>query len=102
VRSAERAGVEVLDVENLRPHYAMTCAAWVANLMRHRSTCLTLVDGVTYRTWLLYLAASAVSLERGETELYQTLLAKRGTARRRLTRTHMYVPPDLLSSLGSQ
>jgi len=102
VRSAERAGVEVLDVENLRPHYAMMCAAWVANLMRHRSTCLTLVDGVTYRTWLLYLAASAVSLERGETELYQTLLAKRGTARRRLTRTHMYVPPDLLSSLGSQ
>jgi len=103
VRSAERAGFEVLDVENLRPHYAMTCAAWVANLMRHRSTCLALVDDVTYRTWLLYLAASAVSFERGETELYQTLLAKRGgTTRRRLTRTHMYVPPGLRSSLGSQ
>lgn len=28
VRSAERSGLEVLDVENLRPHYALTCAAW--------------------------------------------------------------------------
>jgi len=91
IRSAERAGFEVLDVENLRPHYALTCAAWVANLAAHRDTCLALVDAATYRTWLLYLAAAAVSFECGQTELYQTLLAKRSPrARRRLTRTYMY------------
>ena len=91
VRSAERGGFEVLDVENLRPHYAMTCTAWVANLTAHRDACLALVDAATYRTWLLYLAAAAVSFERGQTELYQTLLAKRSArASRRLTRAYMY------------
>jgi cyclopropane-fatty-acyl-phospholipid synthase len=90
VRSAERAGLEVIDVENLRPHYALTCAEWVRRLQARRETCLTFVDEQTYRTWLLYLAGSAVSFERGETELYQTLLAKRiPGAPRRLTREQL-------------
>ncbi len=103
VRSAERAGFEVLDVENLRPHYAMTCAAWVANLVAHRDVCLALVDAVTYRTWLLYLAAAAVSFECGQTELYQTLLAKRSArASRRLTRAYMYQEAKGRPSPGSR
>jgi cyclopropane-fatty-acyl-phospholipid synthase len=98
IYSAERAGFEVLDVENLRPHYALTCAAWVANLVSHRHACLALVEPSIYRTWLLYFAAAAVSFERGQTELYQTLLAKRaGHAPRRLTRTHMTVAPAIRS-----
>jgi cyclopropane-fatty-acyl-phospholipid synthase len=103
VRSAERAGLEVLDVENLRSHYALTCAAWVANLTAHRGACLALVDATTYRTWLLYLAAAAVSFERGQTELYQTLLAKRSAhAPRRLTRRHMFAEPEFRSSSESR
>jgi cyclopropane-fatty-acyl-phospholipid synthase len=103
IRSAERAGLEVLDVENLRPHYALTCAAWVSNLMTHRNACLALVDAATYRTWLLYLAAAAVSFERGQTDLYQTLLAKRSPqARRRLARTYLYAGAKDRSSPGSR
>lgn len=102
-QSAERAGFEVLDVESLRPHYALTCAAWVANLTAHRNACLALVDGPTYRTWLLYLAASAVSFERRQTELYQTLLAKRSAgACRRLTRKYMYMEPPTDLRSGSR
>ncbi len=90
VRAAERAGFEVIDVENLRPHYALTCAEWVRRLVAHKRACLRFVDPATYRTWLLYLAGSAVSFERGDTELYQTLLAKRiPGAPRRLTRAHL-------------
>jgi cyclopropane-fatty-acyl-phospholipid synthase len=90
VRAAERAGLEVIDVENLRPHYALTCAEWVRRLQARRDACLTFVNDETYRTWLLYLAGSAVSFERGETELYQTLLAKRiPGAARRLTREQL-------------
>jgi len=90
VRAAERAGFEVIDVENLRPHYALTCAAWVRRLQAHRAACLAIVDATTYRTWLLYLAGAAVSFERGTTELYQLLLARRapGTPRR-LTRDYL-------------
>jgi cyclopropane-fatty-acyl-phospholipid synthase len=90
VRAAERAGFEVVDVENLRPHYALTCAAWVRRLQACADECLRFVSAETYRTWLLYLAGSAVSFERGDTELYQTLLAKRVPgARRYLTREHL-------------
>jgi len=99
VRSAEQAGLEVIDVENLRPHYALTCAAWVANLTARRDACLALVGAKTYRTWLLYLAAAAVSFERGQTELYQTLLAKRSSrAPCRLTRSHMFAAAQFRSS----
>ncbi len=91
IEEAERAGFEVLDVENLRPHYALTCAAWVHRLQQHRNACLSLVDAETYRTWLLYLASAAVSFELARTDIYQILLAKRGApACRRLTRAHMY------------
>ena len=90
VREAERAGFEVIDVENLRPHYALTCATWVRRLQAHAGACLRFVSAETYRTWLLYLAGSAVSFERGDTELYQTLLAKRVPGgRRHLTRERL-------------
>lgn len=90
IACAERAGFEVLDAENLRPHYALTCKAWVDRLVRNRAECLKHVDSQTYRTWLLYLAASSVSFDKGDTEIHQLLLSKRG-AQRALTRDYMYV-----------
>ena len=89
IRAAELAGFEVMDVENLRPHYALTCRAWVSRLQKNRSRCLQSVDTETYRTWLLYLAASAASFETGESELHQVLLTKRGESRP-LTRDYIY------------
>jgi cyclopropane-fatty-acyl-phospholipid synthase len=91
IHAAEAAGFEVLDVENLRPHYARTCRAWVERLQANRQACLSLVDVETYRTWLLYLAASAACFEQGLTDVYQLLLAKRsGTHARHATRRYMY------------
>jgi cyclopropane-fatty-acyl-phospholipid synthase len=78
VAAAERAGLEVIQIENLRRHYALTCAAWVMRLQAHREQCLALVDARTYRTWLLYLAAAAASFDRGDLELYHILFAHRG------------------------
>jgi cyclopropane-fatty-acyl-phospholipid synthase len=91
VRHAERAGFEILDVENLRPHYALTCRAWVRRLEQNKEACLRVADGETYRTWLLYLSASSISFEQGNTDVYQVLLAKRSDSRpRRLGREYMY------------
>jgi cyclopropane-fatty-acyl-phospholipid synthase len=91
IQEAENAGFEVLDVENLRPHYALTCRHWVERLQRNLDQCLALVDAETYRTWLLYLSASAVSFQNGVTDVYQVLLAKRnGSQVRRLRRDYMY------------
>jgi cyclopropane-fatty-acyl-phospholipid synthase len=74
---AGRAGFEVLEVENLRLHYALTCRRWVERLQKNRDKCLRYVELETYRTWLLYLAASAVNFQEGVTDLYQILMAKR-------------------------
>jgi cyclopropane-fatty-acyl-phospholipid synthase len=89
IRAAELTGFEVLDVEDLRPHYALTCRAWVERLRRNADRCLEVVDAEIYRTWLLYLAGSAVSFEHGVTSVCQMLLAKRSSPVRRLTREYM-------------
>lgn len=90
-RAAEEAGFEVLDVENLRLHYAMTCRAWVSRLQASAEECLHMVSREVYRTWLLYLAASAASFQDARTDIYQTLLAKRSGHRRDpQTRAYMY------------
>jgi cyclopropane-fatty-acyl-phospholipid synthase len=89
IRSAEQAGFEVFDIENLRPHYALTCRAWVDRLLKNRAESLKYVDGETYRTWLLYLAASAASFESANTEIHQVLFLKRGQPRP-LTRDFLY------------
>ena len=90
-RSAEEAGFELLDLENLRPHYALTCRAWVGRLQDAAEDCMRLVTRDVYRTWLLYLAACAASFEEGGTDIHQALFAKRSAHQRRpLTRDYMY------------
>jgi cyclopropane-fatty-acyl-phospholipid synthase len=90
VDAAEHAGFEVLDVENLRRHYALTCRAWVARLRAHRDACLRSVDPQSWRTWQLFLAGSAVAFEEGSLGLHQVLLAKRGSPTAPMTREYMY------------
>jgi len=92
-KAAEEGGLEVLDAENLRPHYALTCRAWLKRLQENREACLKVVDPLTYRTWLLYLAGSASGFEDGQIDVFQILLAKRGRPRpRRMGREYMYAP----------
>jgi cyclopropane-fatty-acyl-phospholipid synthase len=64
-------------MEGVRQHYARTCRAWVANLMANAVACRRLVDEVTYRTWVLYLAASAVNFEDGQIDCVELGFAKR-------------------------
>jgi cyclopropane-fatty-acyl-phospholipid synthase len=91
IHAAENAGFEVLDVENLRRHYALTCRAWVQRLTARREACLEFVDQPTWRTWQLYLAGSSVAFDEGGLGLHQILLAKRGAnGVAPMTRDYMY------------
>jgi len=91
VRAAGRAGFEVLDVENLRPHYARTCRMWVERLLAHEQACRDIVGGPIFRTWVLYLAASALSFDAGLTDIDQVLFAKRSSpSARHWTRAYLY------------
>ena len=91
VREAGEAGFEVLDIENLRPHYALTCRAWAQRLQQNADHCRLLIGDTAYRTWLLYISASALSFEDGSTDVVQVLMAKRGRQTQRpLTRDYIY------------
>jgi cyclopropane-fatty-acyl-phospholipid synthase len=76
LREGKRAGFEAIGTRDLRVNYALTCKAWVANLHRNQERCRELVGDRTYRTWLLYLAASAVGFEDGRTGAAQVLFLK--------------------------
>jgi cyclopropane-fatty-acyl-phospholipid synthase len=72
----ERAGWEILDVENLRLHYARTCRHWVERLRARADEARALVGEKTLRTWLLYLACSSVAFDTGSIGLWQFLMQK--------------------------
>jgi cyclopropane-fatty-acyl-phospholipid synthase len=73
-------GLEGLDTENLRPHYARTLWAWSDALEAQLDSARRLTDERTVRAYRLYLAGSAMGFERGWMALHQTL-ASRPTGR---------------------
>ena len=76
IREGERAGFTVVGIRDLRRDYALTCKAWVKRLQAAAARCSALVGERTYRTWLLYLGASAVAFEDHNTTAAQVLFMK--------------------------
>lgn len=78
VESLEQVGFEVRDVEALREHYALTLRAWVKNLRDSWQEAQQLVPPSRARTWLLYLAASALAFEHGNITIFQVVAVRQG------------------------
>lgn len=78
VVALEGGGFEVLDVEALRRHYALTLRAWVKNLEEQWDEAVRLTSDGRARIWRLYMAASALGFEGGLTGVNQVLLQKAG------------------------
>ncbi|MBL8342047.1 MAG: class I SAM-dependent methyltransferase [Rubrivivax sp.] len=69
-------GLEGLDTENLRPHYARTLWAWSDGLEAHLDAARKATNDRTVRAYRLYLAGSALGFERGWMALHQTLASR--------------------------
>ncbi len=69
-------GLEALDVENLRPHYARTLWAWSDGLEAHLDAARQIAGERVLRAFRLYLGGSALSFERGWISLHQMLAAR--------------------------
>lgn len=80
ITALETGGFEVLDVEALRRHYALTLRAWVRNLEEHWSEAVQASSEGRARIWRLYMAASALGFESGLTGVNQVLVQRAGGA----------------------
>ncbi|HEX3139554.1 MAG TPA: cyclopropane-fatty-acyl-phospholipid synthase family protein, partial [Rhizobacter sp.] len=70
------AGLEPLDAENLRPHYASTLWAWSDRLEAQLAQARAVTRETVVRAYRLYLAGSAMSFEQGWISLFQMLVSR--------------------------
>lgn len=78
LREMQAAGLEVLDVENLRRHYARTLTAWADNYEAAAEAIRATVSETTYRVWRIYLGGCAHAFAQDWVSLYQVLACKSG------------------------
>jgi len=91
-------GLEAMDVENLRRHYARTCALWAENFERNDARIRTLVDERKYRIWRIYLAGCVHAFRHDWISLYQIVCGKAGRDAEALrwSRRYMYPQRELI------
>jgi cyclopropane-fatty-acyl-phospholipid synthase len=87
----------VLDVENLRMHYAKTLEHWLERFERSRQQVTAMYDSRFVRAWRLYLAGSIAAFRVGHLQLFQILFT--GSQREPIfwTRDPLYRDADPLA-----
>jgi cyclopropane-fatty-acyl-phospholipid synthase len=95
IQAAAAQGLEAIDAEALREHYAKTLWQWVDRLEAHTDAARAEVGEEKFRVWRIYMAGSAHAFDRGWLSLWQVLAGKAmpdGRLPHPLTRDYMYGP----------
>jgi cyclopropane-fatty-acyl-phospholipid synthase len=82
--------LSVLDVENIRLHYARTLRHWLERYERAVDAVRSKFDESLVRMWRMYLAGSAAAFETGTLQLFQVLFTTDENNQIPLTRGYMY------------
>jgi cyclopropane-fatty-acyl-phospholipid synthase len=69
----EHGDFSVLDVENLRLHYAQTLSHWMDNFTASQDKVTEMYDEHFTRAWRLYLAGSIAAFRAGSLQLFQVV-----------------------------
>jgi cyclopropane-fatty-acyl-phospholipid synthase len=80
----------VVDVENLRQHYAKTLEHWLARFEEHADQIRPLYGEAFVRAWRLYLSGSIANFRTNCLQLYQILFARLARTDTAWTRAHLY------------
>lgn len=80
----------VLDVENLRLHYAKTLEHWLERYERHVPQVREMFDDRFVRAWRLYLTGSIAAFTTGALQLFQILFARPRDNSIPWTRAYLY------------
>lgn len=86
----EHRDFSVLDVENLRLHYAATLRCWLQRFEQHLDEVRAMFDESFVRAWRLYLSGCMAAFTTGETQLFQVVFARATCNDLPLTRDHIY------------
>ena len=86
----EPSGLSVLDVENIRLHYALTLRHWLDRYRAAEDRVRKMFDDTFVRMWRLYLAGSVAGFETGTLQLFQVLFTTPENNHIPLTRQHLY------------
>ena len=80
----------VLDVENLRLHYARTLTHWLARYEAANEVISEMFDNTFIRAWRLYLAGSVATFLSGALQLFQVAFVRGQNNRLPWSRQHLY------------
>ncbi len=83
-------GFSVLDMENLRLHYAKTLEHWSSRFEDAADEVRGMFDSSFVRTWRLYLAGSLAAFTTGTLQLFQIVFTRAGCNRFPWTRAYLY------------
>lgn len=94
----EPGDFSVVDVENLRPHYARTLEHWLERFENSSARVSEMFGADFVRLWRLYLAGSLAGFSSGSLQHFQILFARKACQRIPLTRAQLYAAehPDQL------
>ena len=81
----------VLDVENLRLHYAKTLEHWLERYEQHFERVCDMFDSNFARAWRLYLAGSIAAFTMSTLQLFQVTAARARDNSIPWNREHLYV-----------
>jgi cyclopropane-fatty-acyl-phospholipid synthase len=88
----------VLDVENLRLHYAKTLEHWLQRYEDNVDRVTEMFDPAFVRAWRFYLAGSLTAFKLGGMQLFQVTFTRSSNNQIPWTRQYLYEPQD--ASLG--
>ena len=86
----EPSNLSILDVENLRLHYARTLRDWLVLYENASERVRQMFDEKFVRMWRLYLAGSVAAFTTGTLQLFQVVFAPGESNDVPLTRAHLY------------
>jgi len=78
LNAMQTGGLEVIDIENLRRHYARTCELWTENFEAKTNEIASLAGERRHRIWRVYLAGCAHAFNNDWISLYQIVCVKAG------------------------
>lgn len=89
----EQGDFSVLDVENLRLHYAQTLTHWMDRFDENEDRVSEMYDTHFTRAWRMYLAGSIAAFRAGSLQLFQVVFTHGNNNQIPLSRHDLYASP---------